>query len=144
MTINDELRTSIEAAVEEAKQRRHEYLTIEHLLFALCADASAVKILKGVGVKPGLLVDQLGTFFESHLEPLPEALEDTDPNQAARINVGINRSRCDEVVNCDCFTLLPPTVNAANTLVNTHRVPRKVIIDDTVTKLVVQAFASNL
>jgi len=81
MTINEELRTSIEAAVEEAKLRRHEYLMLEHLLYALCADAEAVKILKAVGVRPSTLVAGLEAFFEEHLEALPDDVEEVDPTQ---------------------------------------------------------------
>jgi ATP-dependent Clp protease ATP-binding subunit ClpA len=82
MTINDELRTTIEAAIEEARRRRHEYLTLEHLLYALCADAQAVKILRAVGVKTSELIAGLEAFFDDHLESLPvDAGDVVEPTQ---------------------------------------------------------------
>ena len=71
MNIDDELRTTIEAAAEEARNRRHEYLTVEHLLYALCADKRAVEILRAVGGNLKKLLKGLETFFDEHLEPVP-------------------------------------------------------------------------
>jgi len=46
MTISKELEATLQLAVAEAKRRRHEYLTVEHLLLALCVDPIAGRILR--------------------------------------------------------------------------------------------------
>ena len=44
-----ELELSISQAYQEARENRHEYLTVEHMLLALLNNASAVSILNACG-----------------------------------------------------------------------------------------------
>jgi ATP-dependent Clp protease ATP-binding subunit ClpA len=71
MRIDDELKATLEFATEEARKRKHEYLTTEHLLYALCSEKRAVKILLNAGVEPNRLQKKLIHFFNDHLEALP-------------------------------------------------------------------------
>ncbi len=80
MNIDQELKLTIETAAEEARGRGHEYLTVEHLLYALCADKKAIEIISACGGKVGRLVKDLETFFADHLESFP-AEEVEDPTQ---------------------------------------------------------------
>ena len=48
MTITKELEATLQLAIAEAKRRHHEYVTLEHLLLALCADPAAAKILRAL------------------------------------------------------------------------------------------------
>ena len=50
MRISDELRIALTRATTEAKTRKHEYLTLEHLLLALLHDPSSAEMLSAVGV----------------------------------------------------------------------------------------------
>jgi len=43
--INKELELIIEATIVDAKARHHEYLTVEHILYALLHDAFGVNIM---------------------------------------------------------------------------------------------------
>ena len=43
--INKELEITIEAVVRDAEARRHEYLTVEHILFAILHDEWGIDII---------------------------------------------------------------------------------------------------
>ena len=44
--MTQELQLSLRAAVREAETRRHAYVTVEHLFFALLHDARAAEVLR--------------------------------------------------------------------------------------------------
>ena len=70
MNLSTDLRTTLEAAIGEARERHHEYVTLEHLLLALCADPRGIEILQAVGVRLPELVEGLEQFFDDSLEPV--------------------------------------------------------------------------
>ena len=72
--MTEDLRQSLRRAMLEASSRRHEYVTLEHLLLALCADPVGAKTLQSVGVRLPRLVRELEEFLEQQLETLPPAL----------------------------------------------------------------------
>ncbi len=55
-------------ALMEVQRRRHDLLTVEHLLFALCKSARGRMILEGSGAGIAPLQEQLENFFRSELE----------------------------------------------------------------------------
>ncbi|QLA19726.1 ATP-dependent Clp protease ATP-binding subunit ClpA [Desulfolutivibrio sulfoxidireducens] len=59
-------------AVKEVKRRSHEYLTLEHLLYAVVLDDSGKDILTGCGANVVRLKNQLERFFLDHMEVLPK------------------------------------------------------------------------
>ena len=63
MTLSEDLSRTLEHAVEEARRRRHEHVTPEHLLLALLVDPAAQKILVALGAKPKKLAAALETFL---------------------------------------------------------------------------------
>ena len=83
MTISKELQATLELAIAEARRRRHEYLTLEHLLVALCADPVAAKILTACGADFGKLLGDLEDFLAEKAEfPLLCTTEpDEDPDE---------------------------------------------------------------
>ncbi|WP_029894657.1 ATP-dependent Clp protease ATP-binding subunit ClpA [Desulfohalovibrio reitneri] len=60
-------------AVKEVKRRNHEFLTLEHLLYAMAQDDSGGDILEGCGADVARLKNQLERFFMDHMEVLPES-----------------------------------------------------------------------
>lgn len=70
--INRELELTLQAAVREARQRRHAVLTTEHLLYALLHDERGAEVLRHSGVRTKRLKDELERFFAEHVEKLPE------------------------------------------------------------------------
>ncbi|HPD60207.1 MAG TPA: ATP-dependent Clp protease ATP-binding subunit ClpA [Thermodesulfobacteriota bacterium] len=70
--ISKELEMVFAAAVREARIRRHELLTIEHILYALLDDELGSQILRSCNSNLLDLKKKLETFFSEHLETLPE------------------------------------------------------------------------
>jgi ATP-dependent Clp protease ATP-binding subunit ClpA len=67
-------------AVREALVRRHAYLTLEHLLFAVAHDPQGEEILRACGVDLDRLRRDLATFLEEGVERLPRGREQ-EPSQ---------------------------------------------------------------
>ena len=55
----------------EAVARRHEYLTVEHLLFALCHDEKSIEVLRACGCRVSRLKRELQQFLDENLESMP-------------------------------------------------------------------------
>ena len=70
--IAKQLQATFEFAVNEALKRRHEYVTLEHLLFALLHDRDAVMAIRACGGDIEELKKQLDDFMKKTYEELPE------------------------------------------------------------------------
>ncbi|HEX8399512.1 MAG TPA: ATP-dependent Clp protease ATP-binding subunit ClpA [Pyrinomonadaceae bacterium] len=75
--LTKELQETISAAIEEAVLRRHEYVTLEHLLFAMLNDSTARDVLYNCGGDLEKLGNELEKFFAERLETLPDGLTHT-------------------------------------------------------------------
>jgi len=75
--LSKQLENLLTRAVQDVKRRRHEYLTLEHLLYAMLQDGEAQDILSHCGVGVSRLKRQLEQFFTDHIEVLP-AEEESD------------------------------------------------------------------
>jgi ATP-dependent Clp protease ATP-binding subunit ClpA len=73
--ITRELQATLKAAVEEAAGRRHEYVTLEHLLLALLSDKRAAEVVRQCGGDVSLLRRELEIFLSERLESLEGAEE---------------------------------------------------------------------
>ncbi len=62
-------------AFHEVKRRRHEYLTLEHLLYAMTRESAGTDVLDACGANVEKLRDQLETFFREHMDTLPDDAE---------------------------------------------------------------------
>src|SRR5215207_4320209 len=69
--ITKELQETLNFAAMEAIKRRHEYVTLEHLLYALLHDRTAAQALRHCGGDSGALTKELETFFDEKLESVP-------------------------------------------------------------------------
>ncbi|MFO1464131.1 MAG: ATP-dependent Clp protease ATP-binding subunit ClpA [bacterium] len=65
--ISKELQNTLNLAYTEAKQRRHDYLTLEHLLYALLQDPAIIKIVHACGGSVQKLLKDLERFFDDQL-----------------------------------------------------------------------------
>ena len=70
--IGKDLEQTFGRAVADARDRRHELLTLEHVLRALVDDAIGRPILAGCGVEP----DDLAGEREEHLDDQPRVPAD--------------------------------------------------------------------
>ncbi|MFO0680831.1 MAG: ATP-dependent Clp protease ATP-binding subunit ClpA [Sandaracinus sp.] len=77
--IAKELQATLRRAYEEARTRRHEFLTLEHLLLALLDDPKASKTLDACKANRKRLRKSLEDFFANNVEVLPEPEEGEEP-----------------------------------------------------------------
>ncbi len=70
--ISKELSATLGFAVREAKKRRHEYVSIEHILFAILNDPSGIEIIESCGGSVDNLLNALENFFDEKIERIPE------------------------------------------------------------------------
>jgi ATP-dependent Clp protease ATP-binding subunit ClpA len=89
--INKELGFAIDAIIHDAKIRRHEYLTAEHILFALIHDESGIDIITGCGGNILRIKASLEAFFEKNIPRIPEGT-DVSPSAAAGFQRVIQRA----------------------------------------------------
>jgi ATP-dependent Clp protease ATP-binding subunit ClpA len=78
--IAQELEVSLHLAFVEARQKRHEFITVEHLLLAMIDNASAAHVLRACGADIEELRAVLADFVATHTPVLPGSGEvDTQP-----------------------------------------------------------------
>jgi ATP-dependent Clp protease ATP-binding subunit ClpA len=78
--LSKELEVTLNAAFKEARERRHEFMTVEHLLLALLENPTAAKVLRACGADLHKLRRQLEDFIREHSPLLADNDErDTQP-----------------------------------------------------------------
>ena len=78
--LSKELEYTLNNAFKEARNKRHEFMTVEHLLLALLDNPSAMPILKACGADIEALRKDLADFIEMSIPQLPEGSElETQP-----------------------------------------------------------------
>ncbi len=78
--IAQELEVSLHLAFVEARQKRHEFVTVEHLLLALVDNPSAADALRACGAQPEVLRRELSKFIAEHTPTMSgEGDYDTQP-----------------------------------------------------------------
>jgi len=70
--ISKELSATLGFAVREAKKRRHEYVCIEHVLFAILHDPAGIDIIENCGGDVDNLKTDLESYFTDKMESVPE------------------------------------------------------------------------
>ncbi len=73
--ISSELNSVFQKALTYAKDQRHEYLTIEHVFFALLGSDEGVRIIKECGGDVHALREGVAKYLTQNMEPLPEEIE---------------------------------------------------------------------
>ncbi len=90
---NHDVQIAFTLAVREAQRRRHEYLTTEHILYALLFEGSGQQIISVCGGDVEELKRQLEDFFDKHLVSLPvEAEDDEIPRQTLALQRMLQRT----------------------------------------------------
>src|SRR5512143_336718 len=78
--LSKELEFTLNQAFKEARAKRHEFMTVEHLLLALLDNPSAVAVLRACGANVERLRSELSEFIEQSVPKLPENSEvETQP-----------------------------------------------------------------
>ena len=89
--ISKELEGTLKTALKEAQGRRHEYLCLEHLLYALLQDKDASRAIINCGGDIDRLRKSLEEFFNGELETLPAGF-DQEPQQTLSFHRVLQRA----------------------------------------------------
>jgi ATP-dependent Clp protease ATP-binding subunit ClpA len=73
--LTKELEETLSYAVNEAVKHRHEYVTLEHLLYALLEDKVARDVLYNCGANIEEIAKELEKYFRETLEKIPEGVQ---------------------------------------------------------------------
>jgi ATP-dependent Clp protease ATP-binding subunit ClpA len=73
--ISKELSVTLGFAVREAKRRRHEYVGIEHILYAILHDSNGLEIVAGCGGNIEQMKENLEAFFKDKMDVIPDGDE---------------------------------------------------------------------
>ncbi|QDX30276.1 ATP-dependent Clp protease ATP-binding subunit ClpA [Dickeya poaceiphila] len=76
--LNQELELSLNMAFARAREHRHEFMTVEHLLLALLSNPAAREALEACTVDLAVLRQELETFIEQTTPTLPQNDEERD------------------------------------------------------------------
>ena len=78
--LSQELEISLNAAIQDARSQRHEFITVEHLLVALLDNVNAAEVLRACGGDLAQLRKDLIVFLEENMTNLLDEETDTQPS----------------------------------------------------------------
>jgi len=84
--LSKELEATLNNAFKAARDQRHEYMTVEHLLLALLENAAAVRVLQACGANLSTLRRSLEQFIREHASVLSE-----DADRETQPTIGFQR-----------------------------------------------------
>lgn len=76
--LDKELEYTLNTAFKEARNKRHEFVTVEHLLMALLENSSALEVLKACGANISRLRSNLLEFIDRTTPVIPLNIHDRD------------------------------------------------------------------
>ncbi|APR76390.1 ATP-dependent Clp protease ATP-binding subunit ClpA [Minicystis rosea] len=92
MRVSPEVEIAFALAQREAARRRHEYVTVEHLLYALLFDEETASIVRHAGGDPGTLKKKLEKFLDEEVQQLPDEASESFPSLSLGFNRAVQRA----------------------------------------------------
>ena len=89
---SNELQLVFEKAIDVAKKLRHEYLTIEHLLFAMLCEESFTKCIQGYGADPEYIKKNLEHYLKTKCAEIVSISDDVKPRKTQTVERVLNRA----------------------------------------------------
>lgn len=90
--ITRELQNTLNEAYSEAMRRRHEFLTLEHLLYAMLKEKTGREVIENCGGNVSHLSRELEVYLKEKMEQLPKG-KDGLPEQTATFERAIERAQ---------------------------------------------------
>ena len=111
--LSRELEVTLNLAFKNARDKKHEFMTVEHLLLALLDDASASGVLTACGVDLEALRQDLSEFIASTVPTIPDTKlqQDTQPTHGfqrvlQRAVFQVNSANHSEVVGANVIVAI--------------------------------------
>jgi ATP-dependent Clp protease ATP-binding subunit ClpA len=89
--ISRELQVTLQLAMTEAVNRRHEFVCLEHLLYAMLHDVTSSNILKHCGADLDALRRKLAHYLDEQVERMPKG-ESSSPRYAIGVQRALQRA----------------------------------------------------
>jgi ATP-dependent Clp protease ATP-binding subunit ClpA len=91
---SNELQLVFEKAIDVAKKLRHEYLTIEHLLFAMLCEESFTNCIQGYGADPDYIKKNLEHYLKTKCDEIISGVTDIEvkPRKTQTVERVLNRA----------------------------------------------------
>lgn len=89
---SNELQLVFEKAIDVAKKLKHEYLTIEHLLFSMLCEESFVKCVQGYGADPDYIKKNLEHYLKNKCDDIVTQQTDIKPKKTQTVERVLNRA----------------------------------------------------
>jgi len=89
MRMSVEVEIALSHAGSEAARRHHEFMTVEHLLHALCFDTATAKILRHAGADVESLKKALAKYFD---DEMPRMKEEAAPTPSLGVQRVVRRA----------------------------------------------------
>ncbi len=99
--LSQEVQVAIDIAFHDARERCHEYIGIEHLLYAMLLNEEIHAVLEHAGAPVDLMKDELLHFLDKRINPAPRnhSIEPRPSDGLRRIlNRAIQRAHQDEMI----------------------------------------------
>jgi ATP-dependent Clp protease ATP-binding subunit ClpA len=90
--LSKELEKSLNQIAQQASERRHEFITVEHLLLALMTNESAIDVLNNVGGDVEKLTQELEKYIDETTPILPASEEEHGPQTTLGFQRVVSRS----------------------------------------------------
>ena len=92
MRVSPEVEIAFALAQREAARRRHEFVTVEHLLYALLFDEETAGIVRHAGGDPAALKKKLEKYLDDEVQPLPDEADAQFPSLSLGFNRAVQRA----------------------------------------------------
>jgi ATP-dependent Clp protease ATP-binding subunit ClpA len=87
-----ELQLVFDKAISDAKKLQHEYVTVEHLLYAMLCEENFEAAVKGYGTNVELVKNQLEEYLKNKLDDIKTDLVKYKPKKTSTVERVINRA----------------------------------------------------
>lgn len=102
-----ELQLVFDKAISDAKRLQHEYVTVEHLLYAMLCDENFENAMKGYGTNVDLIKSQLEDYINTKLDDIKTDLVKYKPKKTSTVGRVINRAFAQTLFSGKTLTEIP-------------------------------------
>lgn len=102
-----ELQLVFDKAISDAKRLQHEYVTVEHLLYAMLCDENFENAMKGYGTNVELIKSQLEDYINTKLDDIKTDLVKYKPKKTSTVGRVINRAFAQTLFSGKTLTEIP-------------------------------------
>ena len=128
--ISDRFEKTLQRAQDKASSLNHQYMTLEHLLFAMTEDEDVMKILNDCNINISALKDELENFLKNHLNDLiSDSQEEVKPTLGfqrviQRAVIHVQSSGKEEANGCNVLVAIFSERESLRCLLSTKTKPK--------------------